>query len=162
MMTAGDVWPWIGTVVAGVALVVAAAIAWLAILRWLIVIVPAIVLVSFAFAPELQLRFTATLLGALALLICRRWRLRGSGVRSQACAQRPSPKPVRLQPWNWPIRCLPTKRPATGWTGKAKSPERSASGTTATAVRVIWNDRGWSACGADSSRSTDGGTRGLA
>lgn len=68
MMTAGDVWPWIGTVVAGVALVVAAAIAWLALLRWLIVIVPVIVLVGFAFAPELQLRFTATLLGVLAIL----------------------------------------------------------------------------------------------
>jgi hypothetical protein len=68
MMTAGYVWPWIGTVVAGVALVVAAAIAWLALLRWLIVIVPAIVLVGFAFAPELQLRFTMTLFGMLALL----------------------------------------------------------------------------------------------
>jgi hypothetical protein len=68
MMTAGDVWPWIGTVVVGVALVVAAAIAWLALLRWLIVIVPAIVLVGFAFAPELQLRFTMTLFGVLAIL----------------------------------------------------------------------------------------------
>lgn len=68
MMTAGDVWPWIGTVVVGVALVVAAAIAWLALLRWLIVIVPAIVLVGFAFAPELQLRFTMTIFGMLALL----------------------------------------------------------------------------------------------
>lgn len=68
MMTAGDVWPWIGTVVVGVALVVAAAIAWLALLRWLIVIVPAIVLVGFAFAPELQQRFTMTLFGVLAIL----------------------------------------------------------------------------------------------
>ena len=68
MMTAGNVWPWIGTVVAGVALVVAAAIAWLALLRWLIVIVPGVVLVGFAFAPELQLRFTMTLFGVLALL----------------------------------------------------------------------------------------------
>lgn len=68
MMTAGDVWPWIGTVVAGVALVVAVAIIWLALLRWLIVIVPAIVLVGFAFAPELQLRFTMALFGMLALL----------------------------------------------------------------------------------------------
>lgn len=68
MMTAGDVCPWIGTVVAGVALVMAAAIAWLVLLRWLIVIIPAIVLVGFAFPPELQLRFTATLLGVLAIL----------------------------------------------------------------------------------------------
>ncbi|MBX9911048.1 MAG: hypothetical protein K2Z25_20375 [Beijerinckiaceae bacterium] len=68
MMTAGDVWPWIGTVVAGVALVAAVAITWLALLRWLIVIVPAIVLVGFAFLPELQLRFTAVLIGLLAIL----------------------------------------------------------------------------------------------
>lgn len=68
MMTAGEVWPWIGTVGAGVALVVAAAIAWLAVLRWLIVIVAAIVLIGFAFAPELQSRFTAMMLGVLAIL----------------------------------------------------------------------------------------------
>jgi hypothetical protein len=68
MMTAGDVWPWIGMMVAGFALVAAVAITWLTLLRWLIVIVPAIVLVGFAFAPELQLRFTAVLLGLLAIL----------------------------------------------------------------------------------------------
>jgi hypothetical protein len=68
MMTARDVWPWIGTLVAGVALVVAAAIAWLALMRLLIVIVPAIILVGFAFEPEMQLRFTAALLGVLAIL----------------------------------------------------------------------------------------------
>jgi hypothetical protein len=68
MMTAGDVWPWIGTVVAGVALVSAVAITWLALLRWLIVIFPAIVLVGFAFEPEMQLRFTAVLIGLLAIL----------------------------------------------------------------------------------------------
>jgi len=58
----------IGMGVAGVALVVMAAIAWLALLRWLIVIVPAVLLVGFAFEPDLQLRFTATLIGLLALL----------------------------------------------------------------------------------------------
>lgn len=68
MMTAGDVWPWIGTIVAGAALFAAAGVAWLALLRWLIVIIPTVVLVGFAFAPELQLRFTMTLLGVLALL----------------------------------------------------------------------------------------------
>ena len=68
MITMGDAWPWIGTVVAGAALVVAAAIAWLALLRWLVVIVLAVVLIGFAFKPELQLRFTTALLGALALL----------------------------------------------------------------------------------------------
>lgn len=68
MMTVGDVWPWIGMVVAGVALVAAVGIAWLAVLRWLFVIVPAIMLFGFAFEPELQLRFTAVLIGLLAIL----------------------------------------------------------------------------------------------
>lgn len=67
-MTTAEIWQWFGMVVAGVALVAAVAITWLALLRWLIVIVLAIVLVGFAFAPELQLRFTMTLLGMLALL----------------------------------------------------------------------------------------------
>lgn len=63
-----DVWPWIGAFVAGVALVAAAAVAWFALLRWLIAVVPAIVLVGFAFEPELQLKFTAALIGLLAVL----------------------------------------------------------------------------------------------
>ena len=67
-MTVGDIWPWIGTVVAGFALVAAAAVAWLALLRWLIIIVPTVVLVGFAFAPELQMRFKMTVLSVLALL----------------------------------------------------------------------------------------------
>jgi hypothetical protein len=101
MMTAGDAWPWIGTVVAGVALVVAAAIAWLALLRWLIVIVPAIVLVGFAFAPEMQLRFTATLFGVLALLylppltvawVCRQV----TGLRPVALAKAGLPSAMEL------------------------------------------------------------------
>lgn len=68
MMTVGEVWLWVWTIVAGAALVGAAAVAWLALLRWLIVIVPTVVLIGFAFAPELQLRFTMTALGVLALL----------------------------------------------------------------------------------------------
>lgn len=68
MMTVGVVWPWIGMVAAGVALVATVTIVYLAILRCLIVIVPAVVLVGFAFEPGLQLRFTATLLGYLAIL----------------------------------------------------------------------------------------------
>ena len=68
MMTTAEIWQWIGMMVVGVALVAAVAITWLALLRWLIVIVPAIVLVGFAFAPELQLRFTAVLIGLLAIL----------------------------------------------------------------------------------------------
>jgi hypothetical protein len=68
MMTVAEIWQWIGMMVAGVALVAAVAIAWLVILRWLIVILPAVVLVGFAFERELQLRFTATLLGVLAIL----------------------------------------------------------------------------------------------
>jgi hypothetical protein len=67
-MTAVDISDWIGMSLGGIALIAAAAIAWLALLRWLIIIVPAIVLVGFAFAPELQLRFTMTLVGVLALL----------------------------------------------------------------------------------------------
>jgi hypothetical protein len=68
MMTVAEIWQWIGMVVAGVALIATAAIAWLALLRWLIVIVPAIMLVGFAFTPELQLRFTAVFIGLLAIL----------------------------------------------------------------------------------------------
>jgi hypothetical protein len=67
-MTAAEVWQWIGTVVAGVALIVTVTILYLAILRCLIVIVPGVVLVGFAFEPGLQLRFTAILLGVLAIL----------------------------------------------------------------------------------------------
>jgi hypothetical protein len=68
MMTAGDVVIWSAMILAGIALLLAIAVAYLAILRWLIVIVPLIVLVGFAFEPDMQLRFTAVLLGALAIL----------------------------------------------------------------------------------------------
>ena len=101
MMTAGDVWPWIGTVFVGVALVVAAAIAWLAVLRWLFVIVPAIMLFGFAFEPELQLRFTATLLGVLAILylppltVAWVWR-RIAGLRPVALAKASPPSALEL------------------------------------------------------------------
>jgi hypothetical protein len=81
--------------------VLAAAIAWLALLRWLIVIVPAIVLVGFAFAPELQLRFTATLLGVLALLylppltVAWVWR-QVTGLRPAALAKAGLPSAMEL------------------------------------------------------------------
>jgi hypothetical protein len=68
MMTVAEIWQWIGMMVVGVALVTAVAITWLAILRWLIVIVPTVVLVGFVFEPEMQLRFTAVLIGLLAIL----------------------------------------------------------------------------------------------
>ncbi len=68
MMTAVEISHWIGLTLVGVALLAMVAIAWLVLMRWLIVIVPAIMLVSFAFEPEMQLRFTATLLGVLAIL----------------------------------------------------------------------------------------------
>lgn len=80
MMTVAEVWQWIGMVVAGAALVSVAAVAYLALLRWLIVIVPVIVLVGFAFEPQLQMRFTAALLGVLGalylppLILARVWR----------------------------------------------------------------------------------------
>lgn len=67
-MTVAENWQWIGIVVAGVAFVAVVGIAWLAVLRWLVFIVPAIILVSFAFEPEMQLRFTAVLIGLLAIL----------------------------------------------------------------------------------------------
>lgn len=79
-MTAAEIWQGIGMVVAGIALVAVAAIAYLAILRWVVVIVAAILLVGFAFEPDLQLKFTATLLGGLAILylppivVARVWR----------------------------------------------------------------------------------------
>jgi hypothetical protein len=62
MMTVAEIWQWFGMVVAGVAVV------YLALMRWLIVIVPTIMLVGFAFESDLQLRFTAALLGVLAIL----------------------------------------------------------------------------------------------
>jgi hypothetical protein len=68
MMMAGDVVTGIAIVFAGIALLLATAVAYLAILRWLILIVPMIVFVGFAFEPAMQLRFTAVLLGILAIL----------------------------------------------------------------------------------------------
>jgi hypothetical protein len=49
-------------------LIVAGIFAYAIVLRWLMVIVPAILLVGFAFEPDVQLRFTLTLLGWLAVL----------------------------------------------------------------------------------------------
>jgi hypothetical protein len=68
MMTVAEVSYWIGMIVVGVALLAVVAVIYLAMMRWLIVILPAIVLVGFAFAPEMELRFTAALLGVLAIL----------------------------------------------------------------------------------------------
>jgi hypothetical protein len=67
-MTAAEVWGWIGLAGAGAVLLAVAGIAYLALLRWLIVVVPTIIIVGFAFEPDLQLTFTATLLGVLAIL----------------------------------------------------------------------------------------------
>ncbi len=67
-MTVAEIWQWIGMVVAGIALLAVVAVVYLALMRWLIVIVPTIMLVGFAFESELQLRFTAALLGVLAIL----------------------------------------------------------------------------------------------
>ncbi len=50
------------------ALLAAGVLAYAIVLRWLPVIVPAIVLAGFALEPALQLRFTLILLGWLALL----------------------------------------------------------------------------------------------
>jgi hypothetical protein len=101
MMTVANVWQWIRPVVAGVALVVAAAIAWLAILRRLIVIVPGVVLVGFAFEPEMQLRFTAVLIGLLAILylppLAVAWILRQvTGLRPVALAKAGLPSAMEL------------------------------------------------------------------
>ncbi len=68
MMTAAEVSYWIGIALAGIALLAVVAVAYLALMRWLIVIVPAIMLVGFAFEPDMQQRFTSTLLGLLAIL----------------------------------------------------------------------------------------------
>lgn len=67
-MTAMEMGLGAGMVVAVVVGAVAVAIAYLSAMRWLTVITAAVVLVGFAFEPEAQLRFTATLLGALAIL----------------------------------------------------------------------------------------------
>lgn len=67
-MMASEGLQWIGMVVVGVALVAAAAVAYLALLRRMVIVVPATILIGFAFELELQLRFTATLLGLLAIL----------------------------------------------------------------------------------------------
>jgi hypothetical protein len=66
--TAGEVLLWSATLLAGTGLLAIAFVACLALMRWLVLIVPVIILVGFAFEPELQLRFTATLLGLLAIL----------------------------------------------------------------------------------------------
>lgn len=68
MMTAAEVWGWIGPAGAGAVLLAAAGVAYLALLRWLIVVVPTIIIVGFAFEPDLQLKFTVALLGVLAIL----------------------------------------------------------------------------------------------
>ncbi|NJN37020.1 MAG: hypothetical protein HC794_08135 [Nitrospiraceae bacterium] len=67
-MAAADIVLWSLTVLAVFAGVAAVAIAYLAAIRWLVAIVPAIVLVGFAFEPATQVRFTAALLGMLAIL----------------------------------------------------------------------------------------------
>jgi hypothetical protein len=68
MMTAEDVMQAGALVLVGIALLMLAAIAYFALMRWLILIVPAIVLVGFAFDAEMQWKFTAALVGLLALL----------------------------------------------------------------------------------------------
>lgn len=67
-MTAMEMGLGAGMVVAVAVGAAAATIAYLAAMRWLMVIAAAVVLVGFAFEPEAQLKFTATLLGALAIL----------------------------------------------------------------------------------------------
>lgn len=101
MMTVAEISYWIGMTLVGVALLAVVAIAWLAILRWLIVIVPATILVGFAFEPEMQLRFTATLLGVLALLylppLAVAWILRQvTGLRPVALAKAGLPSAMEL------------------------------------------------------------------
>jgi dephospho-CoA kinase len=68
MMTAADVTQGIAIVIMGIALLMTAALAYLALMRWLILIVPTIILVGFAFDADMQLRFTVVLLGLLTLL----------------------------------------------------------------------------------------------
>lgn len=68
IIMAGEVLLWSATLLAGTGLLAIAFVACLALMRWLVLIVPVIILVGFAFEPELQLRFTATLLGLLAIL----------------------------------------------------------------------------------------------
>ena len=68
MMTAADVTQGIAIVIMGIALLMTAALAYLALMRWLILIVPTIILLGFAFDADMQLRFTVVLLGLLALL----------------------------------------------------------------------------------------------
>jgi hypothetical protein len=68
MMTVAEVWGWIGPACAGAALLAVAGVAYLALLRWLIVVVPTIVLIGFAFESDLQVKFTVALLGVLAIL----------------------------------------------------------------------------------------------
>jgi hypothetical protein len=68
MMTAADGTQGIAIVIKGIALLMTAALAYLALMRWLILIVPTIILLGFAFDADMQLRFTVVLLGLLALL----------------------------------------------------------------------------------------------
>lgn len=67
MMTAADVAQGIAIVILGIALLMTAALAYLALMRWLILIVPTIIMLGFAFDADMQLRFTVVLLGLLAL-----------------------------------------------------------------------------------------------
>ncbi len=67
-MTAAQIWGWIGLACAGTVLLAVAGVAYLALLRWLIVVVPTIMLIGFAFEPDLQVKFTVALLGVLAIL----------------------------------------------------------------------------------------------
>ena len=101
MMTVAEIWQWMGLVVAWVALVAAVTIAWLAALRWLVVIVLAVILVGFAFESDLQLRFTAALLGVLAILylppltVAWVWR-QVTGLRPVALAKAGLPSAMEL------------------------------------------------------------------
>lgn len=67
-MTLADVVFWSGAILAAWAGIAALVIAVFALLRWLAVIAAAIIVVGFAFEPETQVRFTATLLGLLAII----------------------------------------------------------------------------------------------
>ncbi len=68
MMTTSQIWGWIGAAFGCTVLLAVAGVAYLALLRWLIVVVPTIIIVGFAFEPELQVKFTVALLGVLAIL----------------------------------------------------------------------------------------------
>lgn len=67
-MTASEIGLWMGMGLAAFACVAAVRIAYLAVMRWLVVLVPVIIGVGFALETQAQLRFTAALLGTLAIL----------------------------------------------------------------------------------------------